>query len=171
MSNNILLPLSSGLTDIGDAPYDLVSPVLVECTAIQLGQIELNSPVRRVLIVVWDDLKRSLKLTADLSLTPARQPSTSGVTREVRGPPLEYSPLPSPLLTARQLRQRQASGRRTRSTNSSRSARCTRPANSPSRPTGARSTWSVVIHSKWLLASVLRPNKADGQRLVHADGP
>lgn len=72
------------MTDIGDAPYDLVSPVLVECTAIQLGQIELNSPVRRVLIVVWDDFETFTQADSRPIVDPCS--STQHIRRDSRGP-------------------------------------------------------------------------------------
>ena len=34
-----------GLSDIGDVPYTLAAPFLAQCSAVQLGDIELRSPV------------------------------------------------------------------------------------------------------------------------------
>lgn len=40
------------LEDVGDAPYDLVAPILAQCSASKLATLELASPVSRDFVLV-----------------------------------------------------------------------------------------------------------------------
>ncbi|KAL7414693.1 RNA polymerase II transcription factor SIII subunit A-domain-containing protein [Mrakia frigida] len=56
-ASRVLSSHISSLNDIGDTPYSLVAPFLAQCSAIQLGDIELRSPhIRKESRELWKRL-------------------------------------------------------------------------------------------------------------------